>query len=89
MVAVTQVWAYEYITPIAKCVNRLGNGRIYPATMAWGSFSKKVNYNKLKGTLRKLRRKDVSNAFNTYGILPTFYFHIYQRAPSLMPNISP
>ena len=72
MVAVTQVWACEYIKPIAKCVNRLGNGRIYPAAMAWGTFSKKVNYIQLKGTLRKLRRKDVSNALNTNGILLTF-----------------
>ena len=72
MVVVTQVWAYEYIKPIVKCVKRLGNGRIFPAAMAWGTFSKKVNYIQLKSTLRKLRRKDVSNALNINGILPSF-----------------
>ena len=50
-----QIWACEYIKPIARLVSCLTNKKPYPWATGWGSLKKKVDYDDLKDMLRKLR----------------------------------
>lgn len=55
-----QIWACEYIKPIARLVTCLTDKKPFPRAKGWGSLKKKFDYDDLKDMLRKLRRKEVN-----------------------------